>query len=66
MQAWLFEVEADKPNLQKAYQIQTMVGRHTPYRLPYTNPLSEFVTIEFVSSKPHLMEVRRERVPFES
>lgn len=42
------------------------MGRHTPYKFPYTNPLSEFVTIEFVSSKSNVMEVRNEKIPFES
>jgi len=42
------------------------MGRHTPYKFPYTNPLSEFVTIEFVSSKSNIMEVRNEKIPFES
>ena len=52
--------------MQKVLQIQTTVGRHTPYKFPYTNPLSQFVTLEFVSSKPHIMEVRREKQSFEA
>jgi hypothetical protein len=59
--AWLFELELSKPVVQRAYRIETTAGRHTPYKFPYTNPMSGFSMIEFVSSKPTLMEVRREK-----
>jgi hypothetical protein len=52
--------------IQRAYTIQAVVGRHTPHKFAYVNPLSEFTTLEFVSSKPALMEVRREKQGFES
>lgn len=64
--AWLFEIEADKPMVQRAYQIPVVVGRHTPYKFPFANPLSQFVMLEFVSSKPAIMEVRMERQSFEA
>lgn len=64
--AWLFEIEADKPLVLRAYQIPVVVGRHTPYKFPYVNPLTEFTMLEFVSSKPALMEVRMERQGFEA
>ena len=63
--AWLFELELSKPVVQRAYRIKAVSGRHTPYKFPYTNPASQFSMIEFVSSKPSLMEVRRERQGFE-
>jgi len=66
VQAWLFEAEVDKPLLQRAMQVQAMVGRHTPFKFNYTNPLPEFVTVQFGSSKSHLMEVRNERMAFEA
>lgn len=31
--AWLFEIEVDKPLIQRSYQIPTVVGRYTPYKL---------------------------------
>lgn len=64
--AWLFEVEADKPMVQRSYPIQTSAGKVTPYKFAYANPLGEFTTLEFVSSKPALMEVRREKQGFEA
>lgn len=64
--AWLFEIEADKPLVQRAYQIPVVTGKHTPYKFQYVNPISEFTMLEFVSSKPALMEVRVERQGFEA
>ena len=64
--AWLFELEPSKPVIQRAYRIETVAGRHTPYKFPYANPLSQFSMLEFVSSRPALMEVRRERQGFEA
>lgn len=64
--AWLFEIEVDKPLVQRAYQVPVVAGRHTPYKFPYVNPLSEFAMLEFVSSKPALMEMRVERQGFEA
>jgi hypothetical protein len=64
--AWLFELELSKPVVQRAYRIDSVAGRHTPYKFPYSNPLSSFVMLEFVSSKPTLMEVRREKQGFEA
>ena len=64
--AWLFDIEVDKPLIQRAYQVTVAAGRHTPFIFAYVNPLGEAVTLEFVSSKPALMEVRRERQFFES
>ena len=43
-----------------------VTGKHTPYKFQYVNPLSEFTMLEFVSSKPALMEVRMERQGFEA
>lgn len=64
--AWLFDVEVDKPLIQRAYQIIVAPGRHTPHKFEYVNPLTEAVTLEFVSSKPALMEVRRDRQVFQA
>ena len=64
--SWLFEIEATKPVIQRAYRIETVAGRHTPYKFAYVNPCAQFSMIEFVSSRPGLMEVRRERQGFEA
>ena len=64
--AWLFEINVDKPLIQRSYQIQTYVGKHMPYKFQYVNPLSEFVTLEFVSSNSAIMEVREEKLAFET
>ena len=56
--AWLVEIEADKPLIKDVQQIPAVVGKHTPYKFTFMNPLSEFALLEFVSSKPAIMEVR--------
>jgi len=64
-QAWILELEADKPILNKTFEISLVKGRHQPYVLPFTNPLPEFAVFEFVSSQPNTMQVRREKNSFE-
>ena len=66
MQAWLFEAEVDKPSLQRALQVETKVGVHTPCTFEFQNPMADFVTLEIVSSRPSLLEVRREKLSFEA
>lgn len=39
VQAWLIEIESDKPFLQKAYQIELQANKHYPYKFPYTSPI---------------------------
>jgi hypothetical protein len=43
-----------------------VTGRHTPYKFAFVNPLNEFAMIEFVSSKPSLMELRHEKQGFDA
>lgn len=64
--AWLFEIEADKPLVKRVETINVVAGKHTPKIFTFTNPLDEFVMLEFVSSKPSLMEVRREKQGFDA
>ena len=64
--AWLFDIETEKPLVQRAYRIEVLAGRHTPYKFQYVNPLSEFAMLTFVSSQPSLLELRREKQGFEA
>ena len=64
--SWMVEIESDKPLVSRAYQIQTTKGVPTPHKFQFANPLNEFVMLEFVSSKPALMEVRRQNQGFEA
>jgi len=66
LQRWLLEVESEKPMLQKQYEVHLVVGRHQPYKLPYTSQLGQEAIFEFVSSRPNLMQVRREKENFQT